>query len=77
MPLNLSIKNVPDEVVQRLRARARRRNRSLQGELMTILQEAVGEESLTVGQLVARLKELGLRTESDAVEIVRGDRNGR
>lgn len=77
MPVNLSIKNVPDEVAQRLRARARRRNRSLQGELMTILKEAVGEESLTVGQLVARLKQLGLRTESDAVEIVRGDRDGR
>jgi hypothetical protein len=44
---------------------------------MTILKEAVGEESLTVGQLVARLKQLGLRTESDAVEIVRGDRDGR
>jgi len=77
MPVNLSIKNVPDEVAQRLRARARRRNRSMQGELMTILKEAVGEESLTVGQLVARLKQLGLRTESDAVEIVRGDRDGR
>jgi plasmid stability protein len=77
MPVNLSIKNVPDEVAQRLRARARRRNRSLQGELMTILKEAVGEESLTVGQLAARLKQLGLRTESDAVEIVRGDRDGR
>lgn len=33
---NLSIKNVPEEVVARLRARARRNHRSLQGELLEL-----------------------------------------
>lgn len=33
---NLSIKNVPDEVVKRLRARARANHRSLQGELLDL-----------------------------------------
>jgi plasmid stability protein len=42
MPVNLSIKNAPDQVVQRLRERARRHHRSLQGELMAIIEEAVG-----------------------------------
>lgn len=42
MPVNLSIKHVPDEQVERLRARARRNHRSLQGELMAIIQ-AVAE----------------------------------
>ena len=41
MPSNLSIKNAPDDVVQRLRERARRNHRSLQGELMAILEESV------------------------------------
>jgi plasmid stability protein len=34
MPVNLSIKNVPDEVVAELRAQAKRHHRSLQGELL-------------------------------------------
>jgi plasmid stability protein len=41
MPVNLSIKNAPDDVVERLRARAVRNRRSLQGELLAIVEEAV------------------------------------
>ena len=37
MPLNLSIKNVPDELVERLRRRAKKHHCSLQGELMAFL----------------------------------------
>lgn len=43
MPLNLSIKNVPDAVVERLRTRAERNRRSLQGELLAIV-EAVAAD---------------------------------
>jgi plasmid stability protein len=42
MPVSLSIKNAPDEMVKRLKERAQRHHRSLQGELMAILEEAVG-----------------------------------
>jgi len=38
---NLSIKNVPDDVVSRLRARARANHRSLQGELLELACRAV------------------------------------
>lgn len=38
---NLSIKNVPVDVVQRLRARATANHRSLQGELMALISVAV------------------------------------
>jgi plasmid stability protein len=41
MPVDLSIKRVPDDVARRLRRRAEQHHRSLQGELMAILQEAV------------------------------------
>ncbi|MFN7752144.1 MAG: FitA-like ribbon-helix-helix domain-containing protein [Pseudomonadota bacterium] len=43
MPVNLSVKNVPDALAQRLRERARRNRRSLQRELLAILEEAAGE----------------------------------
>lgn len=41
MPVNLSIKNVPDELADRLRRLAAANHRSLQGQLMAILEEAV------------------------------------
>jgi hypothetical protein len=39
---SLSIKDVPEDVVQRLRERAARNHRSLQGELMALITEAAG-----------------------------------
>lgn len=38
MPVNLSIKGVPDELAESLRERARRNHRSLQGELMAMIE---------------------------------------
>lgn len=38
---NLSIKDVPEELAEALRQRAARNHRSLQGELMAIIHEAV------------------------------------
>jgi plasmid stability protein len=40
MPVNLSIKSVPDEIAARLRARAAANHRSLQRELMAIIEIA-------------------------------------
>ncbi|MCA3216528.1 MAG: hypothetical protein ING39_14065 [Burkholderiales bacterium] len=40
MSVNLSVKNVPDELAQRLRERAERNRRSLQRELLSILETA-------------------------------------
>jgi plasmid stability protein len=44
---NLSIKDVPEAWAQALRQRAARNHRSLQGELMAIVEQAVGEEAPT------------------------------
>ncbi len=38
---NLSIKDVPEDLAEALRQRASRNHRSLQGELMAIIQQAV------------------------------------
>jgi hypothetical protein len=44
LQVNLSIKNVPDTVALDLRIRAKLNHRSLQGELMAIITEAVAEK---------------------------------
>jgi len=78
MPVNLSIKNVPDELAERLRERARRNHRSLQGELLAILEDANGAGSrLTPRELFERGRSLGLATPRESTEIIRADRDGR
>ena len=76
MPVNLSIKNAPDEVVQRLRQRAKRRHRSLQGELLAIIEEAaLSELQLSPAELLAEVRRLGVRTPAEAASIIRADRD--
>lgn len=45
MAVNLSIKGVPEPVAALLRARAERNHRSLQGELMEIIERAATESA--------------------------------
>ncbi len=45
MGVSFSVKNIPEDVAERLRLRAERNHRSLQGELMAILETAASEES--------------------------------
>ena len=78
MPFNLSIKNAPDELVHRLRQRARRHHRSLQGEMTAILEAAVREpEPMTPSQVLARVRALDLSSPGESVDMVREDRDGR
>jgi antitoxin FitA len=44
--MNLSIKDVPQATAQRLRERAARNHRSLQGELMAIVEQAAGADDV-------------------------------
>ncbi len=46
MPVNLSIKEVPDALAELLRRRAERHHRSLQGELMAIIEAAATDVSV-------------------------------
>ena len=78
MPVNLSIKNAPDDIVQRLRERAERHHRSLQGELMAIIEAAVREDRPpSAAEILAEVRRLGLRTPGEAAEMVRADRDAR
>lgn len=71
MPVNLSAKNVPDDLVAKLRQRAKRHHRSLQGELMAILEEAVGPTKLSLDDAERRLRDLGFVTGDDSAVWVR------
>ena len=76
--MNLSIKNAPDQVVERLRRRAKRHHRSLQGELMAIIEAAVREDQPTTpANVLAEVRRLGLETPSEAAALIRADRDGR
>ncbi len=48
---NLSIKDVPESLAEALRQRAARNHRSLQGELMSIIESAAEETKHPVGSL--------------------------
>ncbi|MBI2839093.1 MAG: Arc family DNA-binding protein [Acidobacteria bacterium] len=79
MPVNLSIKNVPDRMADALRRRAERQRRSLQGELMVILEDALSRagETVTVEDIVRQGMRSGLRTAADSIRIVRRARDSR
>jgi plasmid stability protein len=54
MPINLSIKNVPDDVAAGLRSRAIHNQRSLQQELLEILKQAAKDQApVTIDVLLA------------------------
>jgi antitoxin FitA len=78
MPVSLSIKNAPDDMVERLKQRAARHHRSLQGELVAILEEAVrASRPLTPDDVLTQVRQLGLSTPREAAAILREDRDGR
>lgn len=78
MPVNLSIKNVPDELAERLRQRAEAAHRSMQGELMAILEEAlVPRAPLTPQEVLGRVKRLDLETPREAAADLRRERDDR
>jgi plasmid stability protein len=78
MPINLSIKNVPDHIAAEVRKRAAKHHRSLQGELISILEEIVAEDKvLTPEQFLKELRTSHLKTPSESLKIIRRDRYAR
>ena len=75
MAVNLSIKNVPDELAESLRERAKRHHRSLQGELMAILEEELAIRRVTVDQVYQQVQEMSLKTASETVAMIRKSRD--
>ena len=74
---SLSVKNVPNETMERLRERAKRNHRSLQGELLAILDDVLKPGKLTIKELYERGQASGLRTPDESTAIIRHDRDTR
>ena len=75
MSASLSIKDVPDGIVRALRARAEANHRSMQGELMSILEAAVAPRPFQAMELLRRVRARGLSTPADSVQMIREDRD--
>lgn len=58
--VTLSIKNVPQELVEMLREQAARNHRSLQGELMAIIEESAYRNNLSPQDLLKVVRTSGL-----------------
>ena len=68
---NLSIKNVPGEIMESLREQAKRNHRSLQGELIAILEEGVQPKGLTAAGVHRMVTQSGVKTGREAVQMIR------
>ena len=78
MPVNLSIKNVPDELADRLRRRAESAHRSMQGELMAIPESALSPRPpLSPTAVLEEVRRLELSTPREAAAELRRERDDR
>jgi plasmid stability protein len=77
MTVTLSIKNVPAALVKRLKRKAAMHKRSLQDELMAILEEATSPGRMTVEELRQKVRRLGPPTPGDSTKIIRKLRDAR
>jgi plasmid stability protein len=75
--MNLSIKDVPEDQVVRLRERAKANHRSLQGELRALVEEAAGviPRKFSVDDIAAKAGSLGLARRNEAARLIREDRD--
>lgn len=77
MPVSLSVKNVPDEIIERLRRQAKSNHRSVQGEILAILEENLTPKRLAVHELYEYVKGRGFETPDESVQIIRELRDSR
>jgi antitoxin FitA len=78
MGINISIKNVPEEQVEILKQRAKLNHRSLQGELMAMIELMTAkalQKTMTIEELSENGRRLGLKTPSESVQMIREDRD--
>ena len=77
MPVDLSIKGLPDALVEALRRRAAQHNRTVDEEVVGILQASVAEKpTLTARQFLAEGRATGHGTPAEAAAMIREDRDG-
>jgi plasmid stability protein len=55
---SITIKNIPDDLYERLKAAAAANRRSINSEVIVAIEEAVGPERLEVDRLLVRARQL-------------------
>jgi len=80
MMATLTIRNLDDAVVDRLKTRARNNLRSLEAELRTLLTRAAerptGEEAIALADRIAAMTPEGVE-QTDSTRLIREDRDQR
>ena len=77
MPVDISVKGVPDALAEALRRRAAAHNRTVDEEVVGILEATMTDgRDYTIGDLLGDVQATGLRSPSDSAAIVREDRDG-
>jgi len=78
MAVSLSIKDVPNDLAGALRERAKQNHRSLQGELMDIIETAVRPRPFRALAMWKQAQALGLKAPSgESARMIRRDRDRR
>ena len=76
---SLTLKNIPQEKLKKLKLKAQEHHRSLQGEMMSLIDDAlkVSRTVLSPAEAYARAKALGLGGPNKSVRMIREDRDAR
>jgi len=78
MGVDMLIRDVPESLAGELRRRAAAHHRSLEDEVIGILERDLAEKPrLTPAQFVAKIRAMGIRTPSESVAWIREDRDAR
>jgi len=79
MATNFTLKNIPDEVYEKVKERAGRNNRSINGEIISMLSAATAPNCIPVDATLARARALRERTRGHLTDdfINQAKREGR
>lgn len=79
MATNFTLKNIPNEVYEKVKERAERNNRSINGEIISILNTATAPIHIPVDVILARARALRERTRGHLTDdfINQAKREGR
>lgn len=77
MAASLTIRDIPRPVLTRLRALAAGHRRSMQGEVLAILEAAIAAPAtrLTPMQVLQQVRALGISSPGNSVAMIRADRD--
>jgi antitoxin FitA len=74
---SLTIRNIPQPVLDRLKARARQNHRSMQGEIRAILEQAAAGPRNSLAEAYARMRATGVQSAPESAALIRADRDDR